>query len=539
MAEARSKASEDRAPGKSERFPVVGVGASAGGLAPTSELLRHLGAKPGIAVVVVQHLDPTHASSLVEILARATSLPVCAATDGMVVERDHVYVLPPNANILVVAGALRLTPRDDNASPHLPIDRFFASLASDQTTSAVGVLLSGTGSDGAAGTKAIKGESGVTLAQDATAEYPSMPESAIAEGCVDFVMPPEAIARELVRIGEQSVPLASADDGPDFQRILSALRRATGVDFANYMAKEELQAANEELRTVNEEMAVRNAEGTKLNDDLMNVLTSVEIPIVILGRDGRIRRFTPAAAKAFGLCASDLGRTIGEAQPLGPGVDLARVVAEVLDRLGTVTRTVQDAEQRWYQLAVRPYLTADNRIDGTVITAYDIDPLQRSRELVAEARKYAENIVDAVRECLVVLERDLRVRSANRAFYKAFDLTAREVEGRTSTARGRASSCSTRAAWSTGPGSSWPSRTSPRRSAPGKRSGARSSAFATCSPRPPRPSSCPTPSGRSSSPTSGRRSSSAMRPTSSWACRSTRSSPGGFVRDTSSTASTS
>ncbi|MBI4955335.1 MAG: PAS domain S-box protein [Myxococcales bacterium] len=878
-------------------FPVVGVGASAGGLAATSKLLRNLGSAPGVAVVIVHHLDPTRDSSLVEILARATPLPVHAASDGARVEPNHVYVVPPSADLVIVDGILGVTPRTDTGGLHLPVDRFLESLARDRSVYAVGVLLTGTGSDGTAGIKAVKTEGGLTFAQDASAEYRSMPDSAIATGCVDFVLPPEEIARELLRIGEHAPPLAAAVDSPrheaDLQRILSEVRKSTGVDFASYkqttvrrrvqrrllvhgleglaeyaellghnpgeaaalceeilihvtsffrdpeafdglkasvfpklvenrprdapirvwvpgcstgeevysiamslleflaeanatdipvklfgtdvsvsaidqaragryaasiehdvtdvrrerffvrsdgayqiqknvrdlcvfakhdatrdppfsgmdlvscrnliiylgpalqdrilptlhyalkepgflilgssetprtfpgfatldaknkiyvrtsaaprlllgfararpaaptapgaieamakasgpldvhreadrivlaefappgvvvtddlaivqfrgktgpfleptpgvasfdllrmvreelrlplrqaideartkcgpartgglligpgptsrpialevvpfgvasttqrffvvlfketqpppgtaaesrgpeggtppplesqlrhelastrdylqsvieqleasneelkaaneeiissneellstneelqMAKEELEATNEELRTVNEEMTVRNVEGSRLNDDLSNVLSSVEIPIVMVSRDARLRRFTPAAAKVFHLGAADVGRPVGELESVIRDPDLAGMCASVLEHLGAVSRTVQDRQGRWRQLTVRPYMTADNRIDGTVVTAFDIDEVKKSGELLAQARDYAENIVDTVRECLVVLDRELRVRSANRAFYRTLAVGPDAVVGR-------------------------------------------------------------------------------------------------------------
>ena len=113
-------------------FPVVAVGASAGGLAPTGELVRELGAQPGIAIVVIHHLDPTHESSLVEILSRATTMPVTAATHGVRVEPNHVYVIPPNAGLLIAMASSRLFPRLEEGGLHLPINRFFESLALDE-----------------------------------------------------------------------------------------------------------------------------------------------------------------------------------------------------------------------------------------------------------------------------------------------------------------------------------------------------------------------------------------------------------------------
>jgi two-component system CheB/CheR fusion protein len=220
-------------------FPIVGIGASAGGLAATTELVRELRPHPGVGIVIVHHLDPTHESSLVELFSRATSLTVHAASDGELVEVNHIYVVPPNAGLLIADGRLQLTPRVEAGGMHLPINRFFESLAEDHKAWAVGVLLSGSGSDGSLGIQAIKAAGGITFAQDASAEYPSMPESAVATGCVDLVLPPKALAVELARIGEHP-PGAAAHavpnerEGEAFQQLLTILRTASGIDFANY-----------------------------------------------------------------------------------------------------------------------------------------------------------------------------------------------------------------------------------------------------------------------------------------------------------------
>src|SRR5450432_3288090 len=216
------------------RFPVAGVGASAGGLAATTELLRHLGPRPDIGVVIVHHLDPSHESSLVDIFSRVTTLPVETVSDRMRVKPNHVYVVPPNTGVGIIDGRLSLTPRIETGGLHLPIDRFLESLAHDRTVQALGIVLTGTGSDGTVGVRAIKAQGGVTFAQDSSAEYRSMPETAIATGCVDFILPPDGIGRELARIGGLSRLPSAADDPRDFQRILSELGRSSGIDFASY-----------------------------------------------------------------------------------------------------------------------------------------------------------------------------------------------------------------------------------------------------------------------------------------------------------------
>ena len=881
-------------------FLIAAVGASAGGLAPTAELLREIGAEPGIAIVIIHHLDPTHESGLVDILSRATPMPVAAASDRARVEANHVYVVPPNAGLLINQGILRLVPRLAESGLHLPIDRFFESLALDRDGLAVGVVLSGSGFDGTEGIKAIKREGGIALAQDASAQYGSMPQSAIATGCVDFILPPAGLARELRRMGAHAPsflarPQPRAEDR-DYAQVLAAVRRVRGVDFASYKqttirrrlqrrlflhgltdlaayaellkrepaevralceellihvtgffrepeafealrtsvfpklcesrprdapirvwvpgcstgeevysiaiclleflgeahkdlaikifgtdlsattiekaragtyaesiehdvsqarlqrffskneggyqirrdvrdlcvfaqhditrdppfsamdliscrnlmiylgpelqdrviallhfalketgflalgsaetvsafvgfatvdgknkiyartsaaprlafdfttprmldptspgsgaavsldhaaaakspgpsdiqreadrllldafappgvvvtndfaivqfrghtgpflehapgtasldlfrtareelrlplrraidqarstqgparetgltlavgsmrraitlevfpfavhatqplflvlfedvtpkeattespapahvpdperaaenalrqelastrqylesvieqleaaneelraaneeivssneelrstneelqsAKEELQATNEELRTLNDELGARNVEATRLSDDLTNVLTSTEIPIIIVGRDSRLRRFTPAAGRAFGLLASDLGGPIGDVAiaPL-----LTPLIREVFEHLRPADSTIQVTGGRWNHLTVRPYVTLDGRIDGTVIAARDVDAEKRGAERLAAAGKYAEGIVETVRDGLVVLDRDLHVTSTNTAFQRAFRLAPKDIQGR-------------------------------------------------------------------------------------------------------------
>jgi two-component system CheB/CheR fusion protein len=222
-------------------FPVVGIGASAGGLEPVKRLLRALPADTGMAFVLIQHLDPTHSSMLTEILSRATSMPVSEVTDRMAVEPNRVYVIPPGTDMEIQQGILRLSPRSETRGQHRAIDHFLRSLAEDKGDKTIGVILSGSSSDGTLGLEAIKAEGGITFAQDNTAQHESMPHSAIAAGCVDFVLPADEIAREIARISRHPyvAPGAEADaEGaarePNLDRVLEQLRFATGVDFSNY-----------------------------------------------------------------------------------------------------------------------------------------------------------------------------------------------------------------------------------------------------------------------------------------------------------------
>jgi len=230
---------------KDKSFPIVGVGASAGGLKAFTQLLQHLPSDTGMAFVLVQHLDPKHVSILPELLAKATKMTVSEVKDGMPVEPNHVYVIPSNVNMAVFHGILNLMPRTEIRGMHMPIDYFLRSLAEDQGGKAIGVILSGTASDGALGLKEIKAAGGITFAQDpGLAEYDGMPRSAIAAGVVDFILSPENIANELARIGRhpyitrpkaaEEAKLLPEAGGDLMSKIFLLLRRATGVDFTYY-----------------------------------------------------------------------------------------------------------------------------------------------------------------------------------------------------------------------------------------------------------------------------------------------------------------
>ena len=230
----------------SNSFPIVGVGASAGRLEAVEKLLKHLPANTGMAFLVVQHLDPKHESRLTEILSHATSMPVTEVTDRTVVTPNHVYIIPPNSTMFLRDGLLRLEPRKGREVHHVPVDSLFQSLARVRKSRAIGVILSGTASDGVAGMRAIKEEGGITFAQDAgSAKYFGMPQSSIIAGVVDFVLPPEEIAKRLARIGQhrhlrmadlQDEEQASARPGREkpLSELFRLLKKNYGVDLTTY-----------------------------------------------------------------------------------------------------------------------------------------------------------------------------------------------------------------------------------------------------------------------------------------------------------------
>lgn len=245
-------------------FPIVGIGASAGGLEAFTELLDALPPDTGMGFVFVQHLDPKHVSILTELLQRHTKMPVEDATEGVRVEPNHIYVIPRNKHMGVKGGVLTLTPRVDSPVPHMPIDPFLKSLAEDQKMKAIGVILSGNASDGALGMMAIKAAGGITFAQSSeSAKYDGMPRSAVSSGCIDFVLAPKEIAKELARLGQHPYISPAPEKGPKeltpaalatIGRILSLLRSATGVDFSYYKP-------NTIRRRILRRMALKQIEG--------------------------------------------------------------------------------------------------------------------------------------------------------------------------------------------------------------------------------------------------------------------------------------
>jgi len=231
-------------PWSSDRsFPVVGIGASAGGLEALEAFLTHLPAACGMAFVVVQHLDPAHTSLMPELLAHYTKIPVQAAADGLRVAPNHLYVMPPNVTLTIQDGVLQAATPVAQSSVRTHIDTFLRSLAEDQGPRAIGVILSGAGSDGTLGLKAIKEHGGITVVQSpASAKYDSMPLSALATGLVDYTLPVEEIPAKLVAHAayvvevaqRQSSDLLAHEIADHLPRICEILHHATGHDFRGY-----------------------------------------------------------------------------------------------------------------------------------------------------------------------------------------------------------------------------------------------------------------------------------------------------------------
>ncbi|MBF0619999.1 MAG: PAS domain S-box protein [Candidatus Omnitrophica bacterium] len=735
-------------------FPVVGIGASAGGLDAFIELLKNVPSDTGMAFVLLQHLDPTHESILSNIIARTTKMLVLEARNRMPVEPDHVYIMPPNKDMTLVDGKFGLVSRPKTSERHLPIDLFFTSLAKVKRNQSIGIILSGTASDGVAGQRAIKAAGGITFSQDLkSARFSGMPRNAIASGCIDHVMPPQAIAKALAELGKkfsyhqqhkkglEHVPKNPKDDlakifallkchsGVDFTRykkttlerrikrrmavtkkaalkdyiqclrkdpaeverlfqdlligvtsffrdpaLFAALRKkvfptivknripdqpiriwvtacSTGEEayslaicllesfgkkansraiqvFASdvneavvekarrgaypesiqadvppellaryfvkegggyrvikavrdicvfarqdltrdppfskldlvscrnmliYMepdlqkkifpvfhyslkpsgflvlgtseslnnvaslfsvvdkkfkiyakkyvqtwpampliseqysallsgkspgkkiaakksivlvgddqereqaqdeelrsameeiqsaneelqsaneeletSKEEIQSTNEELSTLNDELTNRNVELVRLSSDIQNLFNSTRMPVIMIGRDLCVRRFTPMAAKVWNLIPTDIGRRITDLNPNIPAPHLKDMLLDAIDHLKTGEVEVLEKNGRWSLMTVYPYKTTENKIDGAVITLFDIHASKMAQEKIEKVSEYFKSIVEAVSDPLIVLDKRMGIKTANKSFYQQFKVSSRRTQG--------------------------------------------------------------------------------------------------------------
>jgi two-component system CheB/CheR fusion protein len=273
-------------------FPIVGIGASAGGLEAYQQLLTNVPADTGMVFVLVQHLDPHHESRLSEVLSRATPMPVIEAAHDIALQANTVYVIPPNSNLAIHDCRFNVTPRGEGRRPHLPIDYLFRSLAEEQKARAIGVVLSGTGADGTQGLCEIKAVGGITFAQDEkSARFNGMPASAAASGCADFISTAQEIGSRLARIGKHPYLVPDAAPAPKlkdvidethYQRILARVHAVVGVDFSLYrdttikrrIMRRMALHTQESIESYAERIEADDAEAEALYRDLLINVTS-------------------------------------------------------------------------------------------------------------------------------------------------------------------------------------------------------------------------------------------------------------------------
>lgn len=260
----------------------VGIGASAGGLEAIESFFTNMPPDSGMAFIVVQHLSPDYKSLMVELLSKKTSMPVHRAEDAMEVLPNHVYLIPPKKNLTIFHGKLLLSDQDHSRGINLPIDLFLRSLADDQAERAVAIILSGTGSDGMRGVRAVKENGGMVMVQsEESAKFDGMPRSAISTGLADFVLPPDQMPKQLqafikhpyVTKTERSESLLSNEDG--LIRIFSLLRERCKVDFTYYKP-------STVVRRIERRMSINQVEDIK---DYVNYILSNPSELTTLYRE--------------------------------------------------------------------------------------------------------------------------------------------------------------------------------------------------------------------------------------------------------------
>lgn len=395
---------------------IVGIGASADGLKALESLFRSLPADIGMAFVVV--VRPKNLKGPLDtILAPFTAMPVAMAANGEPVKPGHVYVCPAGRIVTVKQGQLQLAPPETSLR-HFPIDQTMVSLAGDCGESAIGVLLSGRGSDGARGLRAIRERGGLTLAEEADGAdqaYRQMMDTAIASCAIDLVLPAEAIGPRLAKLargpmGHQSIqPAAPGGEGRKFdrspvqaERELTEMRkrlqlmveeyetavenlkasneelesinrelRSTNVEMQSF--KDELQSVNEELNTINIELHDRVDELDRANSDLRNIFESTQVAIIFLDSRQAVRTFTPAATAIFKLIADDRGRPLTDiASNLRDTADLGRLAWTVFEQGSPIERHVHHVDgHTHYSMRILPYRNERGTIAGTLIIFVD------------------------------------------------------------------------------------------------------------------------------------------------------------------------
>lgn len=259
----------------------VGIGASAGGLEAIEQFFTHMPANSGMAFIVVQHLSPDYKSLMVELLSKKTGMPVTRAEEGMLVEANHVYLIPPKKNLTIFHGRLLLADQEQIRVINLPIDIFLRSLAEDQSQKTVAIILSGTGSDGMRGVRTVKECGGIVMVQnEESAKFDGMPRSAISTGLADFILPPEKMPGQLLAFAkhpyasnERSVTLLSDEDG--LTRIFSLLRERCKIDFTYYKP-------STVTRRIERRMTINQTESIK---DYLNYMLNYPSEVVALYRE--------------------------------------------------------------------------------------------------------------------------------------------------------------------------------------------------------------------------------------------------------------
>ena len=458
----------------SDNFLIAALGASAGGLEAFEKFFKHMAPDADIGFVIVQHLAPDHASALADLLGRHTQMAVAEVRDNTKVVPNRVYIIPPNATLTIKDCTLRVAEPVEPRGQRAPIDSLFSSLAvyfsgrvsryleqppGTPESNVVNMAREGiriplrTSLHRAvsAHERAVQNQvsiqmngevSRIDLTVEPLTEFQDAnlymivfeevtPNSNPQPGeSPAFAAGSEEIIRHLeseLRSAQEHAQAAFEELETSNEELQSANEEYQSTNEELETSKEELQSFNEELETVNSELNRKVTELDAANSDLQNLLNGTQIATIFLDTELHIRNFTPAAGSMFRLITGDVGRPITDLAAQFTDVDLMQDTRDVLATLSARERQVAGAGGRHYQRRILPYRTVHNVIAGVVLTFVDVTALKQAEQLATEAQDYAMSIVDTVREPLVVLDDKLRVKSASKAFFDKFAVSAEET----------------------------------------------------------------------------------------------------------------
>lgn len=321
-----------------------------------------------VAYVIVQYLSSEHKSLLRDLLSRHTVLEIVEAQQNVPVVPNKVYIIPSDKELTIKNNHLELIEKT-NAARSKTIDTFFKSLASDKKRRAIGIVLSGTGDDGAEGVRAIKKAGGMVLVQEPeTAKFDAMPRNAINTGSADFVLPPELMHREVFNfvkvapIADEMTEIVNSDTESTFFQILDLVHVRSGIDFSNYKRPTIIRRISRRI-ALTETGNLNNY----LDDDLNNYFRSTNIGQIFVDQKLTVRKYTPAATQLINLIESDSGRSIFQISSNLRYEELIEDINSVIATTNTIQKEVQDKKGIWYQMRIMPYITQDCKIDGAII----------------------------------------------------------------------------------------------------------------------------------------------------------------------------
>ena len=468
---------ETRNEGDGLRCPrfVVGVGVSAIGTEALGQLFEKMPAKSGLAFVVVQQPAIGSHGPTDELLAWRTSIPIRHVENGMAVDCDTIYLIPPEKESIISGGRLLLTDKGPAQAEALPIDDFFCSLAQDKGEGAIGIVLSGTGGDGSRGGRAIYDRGGLVLVQRAKgAKSEGMSKNAEEKGASGFVLPVEEMPGTLLRyvchpLTAEAERLRDADAAAR-ETIYRLLRDRYGIELAPYKADavarqtermlldqslsldeyvkrlkeapdelnrlhtlvliEELRVVNEELQTVKTEQRKKTADLAELNADMDGLLASTEVQAVFLDRELTIRKFTPKMAERFNLSPQDVGRRIDHFTHHIGYERLTDDLRQVLKTGQPLDCEIQDRQYRWLVARIVPCRTGGAN-GGMVLTLIDNDSVKRAENRAKQSERQLAGILDNTPNLVTVKDTEGRYVLMNRAFRAALGVGNQDVAGKT------------------------------------------------------------------------------------------------------------